>query len=157
MIVKDIPGGTAADVYCEYDAAGRRLWAKFVSDTGSGVIYTYGQAKRLTAEATFTRSVSFEYDAAGNRTKVIWPDGSWAYSNFDNLNRVNKVCENGSAGCASGLLITYTLDPLSRRDAITRTNSTAGDFDYDLCVFRRSRATVPEQARPSFRLMPGRW
>jgi len=26
-----------------------------------------------------------------------------------------------------------------------------------VCVFRRSRATVPTQARPSFRCMPGRW
>jgi hypothetical protein len=40
---------------------------------------------------------------------------------------VTKVCENGAAGCASGLLITYTLDPLSRRDGITRPNGAASD------------------------------
>ena len=103
-----------------------------MSDTGSGVIYTYGVAKRLTTETTFGRAVGFDYDLAGNRTKVIWPDGSWIYSNFDNHNRVTKVCENGSAGCASGLLITYALDPLSRRDAITRANGVPSDFGYDL-------------------------
>ncbi len=141
LIVKDIPGGTANDVYFEYDEAGRPLWARFVSDSGSGVIYGYGTAKRLVSEATFGRSVAFDYDVASNRTKVIWPDGNFVYSNFDNLNRVNKVCENGSAGCASGLLITYTLDPLSRRDAITRPNSTSSDFDYDLA----SRLTLLTQ------------
>ena len=61
---------------------------------------------------------------------MIWPDGNWVYSNFDNLNRVNKVCENGSLGCASGLLITYTLDPLSRRTAIARPNTAASGFGY---------------------------
>ncbi len=141
LIVKDLPGGTANDVYSEYDAAGRPLWAKFVSDAGSGVVYGYGTAKRLTSETTFGRAVGFEYDLAGNRTKVTWPDGNWVYSNFDNLNRVTKVCENGAAGCASGLLITYTLDPLSRRDAITRPNGAASDFGYDLA----SRLTLLTQ------------
>jgi len=54
---------------------------------------------------------------------------------------VSKVCENGSAGCATGLLVTYTLDPLSRRDAISRSNGTAGDFGYDLA----SRLTLLTQ------------
>jgi RHS repeat-associated protein len=141
LIVKDLPGGTANDVYSEYDPAGRPLWAKFGSDAGSGVVYGYGTAKRLTSETTFGRAVGFEYDLAGNRTQVTWPDGNWVYSNFDNLNRVTKVCENGAAGCASGLLITYTLDPLSRRDAIARPNGAASDFGYDLA----SRLTLLTQ------------
>ena len=141
VIVKDLPGGTTNDVYSEYDAAGRPLWAKFVSDAGSGVVYGYGTARRLTSETSFGRAVTFDYDVAGNRTKVIWPDGNWVYSNFDNLNRINKVCENGASGCPSGLLITYTLDALSRRDAITRPNTTASDFDYDLA----SRLTLLTQ------------
>jgi RHS repeat-associated protein len=131
LIVKDIPGGTANDVAFEYDEAGRPKWAKFVDDNGSGVIYSYGTAKRLTSESTFGRSVTFDYDVASNRTKVLWPDGNWVYSNFDNLNRVNKVCENGAAGCPSGLLITYTLDPLSRRTAIARPNGASSSFGYD--------------------------
>jgi RHS repeat-associated protein len=131
-IVKDIVGSTANDVYSEYDAAGRPLWAKFVSDAGSGVVYGYDGAKRLTSETAFGRAVGFDYDLAGNRTKVIWPDGNFVYSNVDNLNRANKVCENGSAGCATGLLATYTLDPLSCRTAITRPNGASSGFGYDL-------------------------
>ena len=77
----------------------------------------------------------------GRRSKVTWPDGNFVYSNFDNLNRVTKVCENGASGCPSGLLITYTLDPLSPRDAIARPNSTSSDFDYDLA----SRLTLLSQ------------
>jgi RHS repeat-associated protein len=132
LIVKDLPGGTANDVAFEYDEAGRPKWAKYVDDNGSGIVYSYGQAKRLTSEATFGRSVGFDYDLASNRTKVIWPDGNFVYSNFDNLNRVNKVCENGSAGCATGLLATVTLDPLSRRSAIARPNGASSGFGYDL-------------------------
>jgi len=132
LIVKDIPGGTSNDVYTEYDAAGRPLWARYASDSGSGVIYGYDSAKRLTSEATFGRTVGFDYDLAGNRTKIIWPDGNFIYSNQDNLNRVNKICENGNTGCAAGLLVAYTLDPLSRRDSISRPNGTSSDYDYDL-------------------------
>ena len=36
------------------------------------------------------------------------------------------------AGCASGLLATYSLDPLSRRTTITRPNGAASGFGYDL-------------------------
>lgn len=132
MIVKDIVGSTANDVYSEYDAASRPLWAKFVNDAGSGVVYGYDGAKRLTSETAFGRTVGFAYDLAGNRTKVIWPDGNFVYSNVDNLNRVSKVCENGNAGCATGLLATYTLDPLSRRSVITRPNAASSGFGYDL-------------------------
>lgn len=60
LIVKDLPGGTANDVAFEYDEAGRPKWAKYVDDNGSGVVYSYGQAKRLTSEATFGRSVGFK-------------------------------------------------------------------------------------------------
>jgi len=132
VIVKDMPGGTANDVYSEYDASGRPLWAKFVSDAGSGVVYGYDVIKRLNSENAFGRNVTFDYDLGGNRTKVIWPDANFAYYNYDNLNRVTKVCENGAAGCASGLLITYTLDPVSRGTAIARLNGAATSFGYDL-------------------------
>jgi hypothetical protein len=82
---------------------------------------------------------------------VIWQDGNFVYANFDNLNRVNKVCENGSAGCALGLLITYTLDPLSRRDAIARPNGASSEFGYDLASRLTSLATF-SSVQGGFRL-----
>ena len=40
--MKDIPGGTSADVYSKYDLAGRPLWKRFVSASGQGIDYVYG-------------------------------------------------------------------------------------------------------------------
>jgi YD repeat-containing protein len=53
---------------------GELIRTKVVSDAGSGIVYGYGAAKRLTSETTFGRTVGFDYDLAGNRTKVTWPD-----------------------------------------------------------------------------------
>ena len=77
QIVKDIPpsGSSATDVYTDYDYAGRPTHARFASRTGSGIDYAYDTAGRLTSETTFSRTLGYQYDLAGNRTRVTWPDG----------------------------------------------------------------------------------
>src|SRR5690606_17182213 len=48
--VKDIPGGTSADVFYAYDLLGRQLSARFVSTSGDGIVYTYDALSRLLTE-----------------------------------------------------------------------------------------------------------
>jgi YD repeat-containing protein len=64
--VKDIPGGSAADVYTTYDLAGRVLSQRFVSAGGQGIVHTWDAAGRLLTETSFGQSVAYQYDAASN-------------------------------------------------------------------------------------------
>ncbi|MBI1291991.1 hypothetical protein GC173_12235 [bacterium] len=117
--VKDIPGGTAADVFTGYDLAGRRLFARFASTGGQGIDYAYDTAGRLTSETSFGRALSFQYDLASNRTRITWPDANYVQYIYDNLDRMDQVRENGTP---LGLpqLANYDFDSLSRRTLILR-------------------------------------
>ncbi len=78
------------------------------------------------------------YDLAGNRTVVTWPDGNFISYDFDGLNRAWKIRENGVTS-GVGVLATYTLDPLSRRQDLARGNGTVSTFGYDAA----SRLSTP--------------
>ncbi|MBS0473457.1 MAG: hypothetical protein JSR60_20480 [Proteobacteria bacterium] len=57
-----------------------------------------------------TRTISYQYDAASNRTRMTWPDGYYVQYGFDALNRMTTASENGST-----TLATYGYDPRGRR------------------------------------------
>jgi RHS repeat-associated protein len=128
--IKDIPGGTAADVYTAYDLAGRALSSRFVSTSGQGLIYTYDAAGRmLTEQSTIgtSRTLSYLYDAASNRERITWPDANYVTYTYDALNRVDLVRESGSTTLAD-----YAYDNLGRRATLTRGNGSVSTFSYDL-------------------------
>jgi RHS repeat-associated protein len=134
LFFKDLPGTTTGDVYTIYDLAGRPTAVHFGAafPSGTGIDYGYDTAKRLTSETSFGRTMAFSYDAAFNRTQVTWPDTSnFINYDYDGLNRAYKVRENNAAS-GVGVLATYTIDPLSRRQSITRGNGTGTSFGYDL-------------------------
>jgi RHS repeat-associated protein len=116
--------------YTDYDLGGRHIHEHFVSRTGTGVDYAYNTAGWLTSETTFSKAMSFAYDAAGNRTKVTWPDSFYAAYGYDADNRLTSVGENGATSGA-GLIDTFTYDDLGRRTALTRGNGTSTAYSYD--------------------------
>lgn len=128
--VKDIPGGTAADVYTAYDGAGRITSLLFASTGGSGIVLGYDSAKRMNSEATFGQAMSYQYDLANNRTRVTWPDAFYAQYAYDAANRLTTVGENGATS-GVGLLASFTYDALGRRTGLTRGNGTSTTYAYD--------------------------
>jgi len=69
------------------------------------------------ALTTPPRSLQYQYDLAGNRTQISWPDAapnalSVDYV-YDYLNRVTAIEENGATS-GPGLLATYTYNPASQ-------------------------------------------
>ena len=66
------------------------------------------------------RSVSYQYDAAGNRTRLTWPDAYYVQYAYDALHRLTTATENGTFVLAS-----YTYDPLSRRTGAAHGNGTS--------------------------------
>jgi len=122
-VTSKAPQGQPAVSYI-YDLASRQTDVDFA--TGGHLIHhTYDTAGRLTATSDNGRSLSYTYDAAGNRTKVGWPDGYSANYAYDALNRVNTIKENNLA-----TLATYAYDTAGRRMSITLGNGTITSYSY---------------------------
>ncbi|MGE4038048.1 MAG: RHS repeat-associated core domain-containing protein, partial [Hyphomonadaceae bacterium] len=137
-ILKDIPGGTSADVYSRYDLAGRRTLTRFSSTvtpssdcsaTNAGIDYCYDAVGRLSAETSYGRRLQFQYDQASNRTRITHPDSTYFQYTYDSLNRVDQVQLNGSASGTS-LIADYAYDAMSRRTGLTRGNGVTTAYDY---------------------------
>jgi len=138
-ILKDIPGGTSADVTSRYDLGGRRTFARFSTTltpssdctaTGNaGIDYCYDAVGRLQYETSYGRRLAFQYDQASNRTRITHPDATYFQYTYDVLNRADQVQLNGSASGLS-LIGDYAYDPMSRRTSLTRGNGGATTYGY---------------------------
>ncbi len=123
-------GAQGADVTTAtaYDRAGRET---AVSDTlGNTIVSTYDTAGRLSATTRTTpalaaRTVSYQYDAASNRTRLTWPDGYYVQYAFDAL----KPHEHGERERRHDARH-YGYDPLSRRTGLAYGNGTAITYGY---------------------------
>jgi len=92
-----------------YDLAGRLTSETAITDGTSGTCgTTYNTGTR--------RTVSYQRDQAGNRTRVTWPDAYYVSYGFDAANRMVAACEQGSysSGACSGAttLATFEYDNL---------------------------------------------
>ncbi|MDP3378388.1 MAG: hypothetical protein Q8S53_08485, partial [Brevundimonas sp.] len=128
--VRDYPGGTSMDVYTTYDLQNRVLSARLVSTSGSGILATYDRAGRMLTEATMGRTLTYQYDAASNRTRMTWPDGLYLQTDHDPASRPTAMRENGAAS-GPGVLASFAYDGLSRRTGLTRGNGTVTAYSFD--------------------------
>jgi len=123
--LKHFSAGPNQDVYYAYDLLGRALYAHYGSPSGAGVDGAYDALNRLTGATASGRTLSYQYDLAGNRTRVTWPDAApnalYAAYVYDLLNRATAVEENGATSGA-GLLASFAYDNLGRRTTLTRGN-----------------------------------
>ncbi len=111
---KQAPG--VKTVSYAYDLMGRQVAVKFTDDTDI-LTYTYDNVGRLTAMNDNGRTISYAYDAAGNRTQIVYPKpsgwGDFAVDyTYDTFNRMTAVKIN------SATVATYTYDRLSRRTGL---------------------------------------
>jgi RHS repeat-associated protein len=129
-------GGSAmADILYRYDAAGRQLTATFATG-GQGITNTYNGFGDLLSTSTNvvgpTRTLTYQYDGAGNRTQITHPDGQAFTYTYDPLGRLTEIYQgagtawpltafyygnNGllaSRGEAGGSSITYGYDDIGR-------------------------------------------
>jgi YD repeat-containing protein len=71
-------------------------------------------------------TVSYQYDAASNRTRLTYPDASYITYDYDQLNRMTAV--KNSAGTALG---SYSYDDRSRRTELGYANGARAQYSYD--------------------------
>ncbi|MGP1352916.1 MAG: RHS repeat-associated core domain-containing protein, partial [Parasphingopyxis sp.] len=101
MTLKNVPG-TAQDVYYGYELQGQMLEARFGSAGGLGITNTYDQLGRMTSAANSTggttRTLTYAYDLAGNRTRITYPGSQQFHYSYDNLYRLDIIRENSTSG-----------------------------------------------------------
>ncbi len=137
MTVKTIPnrGGLSSvhekDVHYTYDSRGLQTGAYFASTSGVGITNVYdglGQILTATADTDGTsRTLTYEYDDNGNRTKITHPDANYFTMSFDGLNRPHRI------ETASGSdLARYFYNDRGLPDEIRRYSSAADPaYTYD--------------------------
>lgn len=128
-------GGTPENnVDYGYDRASRETVIQQLGGSAHGVTipnhrieYKYDTAGRLETEVQGFRYVGMRYDAAGNRTKLLYPRNPLAAANendsnrfavdfeYDALNRMDKVTSIDPQAPSGNLVLDYEYDALSRR------------------------------------------
>ncbi|MEA3000900.1 MAG: hypothetical protein QOK17_2733 [Sphingomonadales bacterium] len=134
LTVKSVPaspgGASAYSVYYGYELGGPMTYARFGSTSGSGVTNTYDALGRTTSTSTdmsgSARTLSFQYDAASNRTRVTHPDSAYAAYLYDGLDRLSAVWELTNIAIA-----TYGYDAAGRRASASFYGGASSANGYD--------------------------
>ena len=129
LTLKNLPG-TANDVFYGYDLRSLQLYARFGSAGGQGVSTVYDGFGRVTGSTIdlggVSRTLSYAYDANGNRTRLTHPDGISFDYGYDGLNRVAAITEPGAVTLAS-----FGYDRQGRRATLGRGGAGATGYAYD--------------------------
>lgn len=121
------------DVYYGYDALGRMTYARFDSASGEGSTMAYDGFGRITSNTlamdSVSRTLTYSYDADGDRTQITHPDGANFTMAYDGLDRLaNASWWTSASGTVPFVGISYTSAGL--RNSINRASSYT-DYNYD--------------------------
>lgn len=116
-----------------YDLAGRRTKVAtpvVAGDPTSGDFqFFFDTAGRLYQQRMPDgKNVTYQLDAASNRTKLTYPDGYFVDYVFDQINRLTDLKLNGAATAAAH----FDYSPLSLRKKLTFENGCTVDYGYEL-------------------------
>jgi YD repeat-containing protein len=127
---------TQADVSLSYTPGGQLQQVQDGNGTTNYDRDARGRLKQVTwplrPNSVVAPSVSYQYDAVGNRTKLTTPNQIIDYT-FDELNRLKTVKPVGS----SVPIATYVYDGVGNRESVTHDNGVVTSYGYN----RRNRLT----------------
>lgn len=119
--------GSALDVTTSYDDFGN---PQLYSQNGRSISMDWDELGRLKSETTtigtHSLTVSYQYDAAGRRTRMTYPDGYYLTYEYWGNGTLRRIRENGS-----GILVSYTYDEFGRGTRETFGNGVYHSIGYD--------------------------
>ncbi len=119
--------GTDSDVTTTYDDFGT---IDTLTKDGETITYVWDALGRLTSETTQigtqNLTVSYQYDEAGRRTRLTYPDGFYVTYEYWGSGGLRYIKENGSKTVA-----TYDYDAFNRGDKLTFDNGVYREIDFD--------------------------
>jgi RHS repeat-associated protein len=124
--------GNANPTYT-YDLLGELLTAANGNPTyTTGLSYGYDALGRKVSETSTLNgggslAKTMQYDVAGRRTRLTWPDGFYVTYGYDNTNAMTGIFENGGTAIAS-----FAYDDYGRRIGRASGNNTSEGYGYDL-------------------------
>lgn len=84
-----------------YDLLGRKLEAKY-TNSAHAVAYTWDNAGRVVATQSGQHVLRYQYDAAGNRIRMTWPEGDFfTTTTYDAAGRPLEIKELGTTRLAA--------------------------------------------------------
>jgi len=126
VTTKTEPGAT---IYYGYDLENHELYARYGSSTGAGLTQSYDGLGQLASSSNNLSgnalTLSYQYDADGNRKQLTYPDSSYFTFDYDGLDRQTAVHENGGA-----VVATISYDNQGRRSGDMRSGVTSA-YGYD--------------------------
>jgi len=127
--LKDVPGGTSADVYTGYDGMGHVLWRRFGSTTGAGVQYWYNSFGEMTSSTDMNGHSIWMGSRYHNGvdTALVWPDGVGL--NTDDRDALGRV-KTAYFGTGGLVVYTGTYDSLGHMIGIGRQGGSTS-YGYD--------------------------
>lgn len=121
-------GGGAPNRNFAYDNLGRLTSAAIVG--GASLTRSWDVLGRLTSETQnpLAKTVAYEYDPAGRRTRLTWPDGFFVNYDYNTVGDLVSIRENGAPDWS---LAAWNYDNLGRRTAMSRANGASSAWAYD--------------------------
>ncbi|RXZ63901.1 RHS repeat-associated core domain-containing protein [Pelagerythrobacter rhizovicinus] len=150
------------DVFYSYDLRNLQTRARFDSASGVGLTTTYDGFGRLLSNRSnldgLDKTLTYEHDASGNRTKITHFDGQFFRTDYDARNRPTTVRQGNTAlgsitygphglptlrawtyAAASANKTSWTYDPVARLDSVgIDIHGTGGDATWS---FTRNQAS----------------
>lgn len=111
----------------DYDLLGRLTSAS--DSNGRTLGFGYDALGRRTSQSDNWYgwgNASYQYDAAGQRTRMTWNDGSYVSYDYLTTGVMNTIRDSGGKA-----LVTFDYDDLGQRTSLTRANGTSTGYSYD--------------------------
>ena len=90
------------------------------------ITYKYDQLNRIIQAKQGGKTIGYEYDAIGNKIKLIYPDRTQVSYIYNSMNKLSQIKDNDGQ-----ILISYTYNKVLKIKRISLQNNIVSEYQYD--------------------------